>query len=259
MRQGALASVALACFACGCFRALKPALADARVEAGVPVPFGAEGGPDLEWDFGDGATQSGAWVQHAFARAGTYVVRSRRGGDEVAAATVTVHPRPLLRAVPPGATMAIWLPRLKGHLETAVDFLERLTGAETAQRWLENETLGSVAMELAATDRGAVDLDEGLGMFSLPGFDGSVALLGVVDEKRAMDVAVQRLEERGGMARAWADGSIDVKERRAVMSAAEQHGIKKDHPGYHPRSARRRGRRGGLRRPRLPVRGGARR
>lgn len=31
---------------------------------------------------------------------------------------------------------------------------------------------------------------------------------------------------------AWADGSIDVKERRAVMAAAEQEGLEKDHPGY---------------------------
>jgi len=31
---------------------------------------------------------------------------------------------------------------------------------------------------------------------------------------------------------AWADGSIDLKERRAVLAAAEQKGIGTEHPGY---------------------------
>lgn len=31
---------------------------------------------------------------------------------------------------------------------------------------------------------------------------------------------------------AWADGSIDAKERQAVLDAAEQVGIQRDHPGY---------------------------
>jgi hypothetical protein len=31
---------------------------------------------------------------------------------------------------------------------------------------------------------------------------------------------------------AWADGNIDVKERSAVLSAAEQRGLAKDHAGY---------------------------
>ena len=31
---------------------------------------------------------------------------------------------------------------------------------------------------------------------------------------------------------AWADGNIDQKEREAVLAAAEQKGMEKDHPGY---------------------------
>ena len=31
---------------------------------------------------------------------------------------------------------------------------------------------------------------------------------------------------------AWADGSIDAKERVAVLAAAEQQGMEKEHPGY---------------------------
>jgi len=31
---------------------------------------------------------------------------------------------------------------------------------------------------------------------------------------------------------AWADGSVDAKERGAVLAAAEQKGMKKGHPGY---------------------------
>jgi hypothetical protein len=31
---------------------------------------------------------------------------------------------------------------------------------------------------------------------------------------------------------AWADGSVDAAERRAVLAAAEQKGIRKNHPGY---------------------------
>jgi hypothetical protein len=31
---------------------------------------------------------------------------------------------------------------------------------------------------------------------------------------------------------AWADGTIDAKERQAVLDAAEQKGVQKEHPGY---------------------------
>src|ERR1044071_8785588 len=97
--------VVVALVGTGCHRVARPeAGGDRTVEAGGPGGFGSEA-PDaavVTWDFGDGSPpQQGGRVSHAFARAGAYTVRAleKDKKDEVlASATVTVVPRPLLRA-----------------------------------------------------------------------------------------------------------------------------------------------------------------
>ncbi|MBI3185888.1 MAG: PKD domain-containing protein [Myxococcales bacterium] len=182
---------------------------DREVEAGVEVPFGAEAGPALSWDFGDGAGRSsGKRVLHAFGRAGRYTVRAYLGEEEVGRAVVKAGPRPPGRAIPSQAEAALWLPRIAGNLEPAVDFLERVAGAELAQATLERWHLPALAMELAATDAAAIDTEEGLGLFRLPGFDGTVILLGVADGSRALEALVKRLEGQGAAGRQELDRSI---------------------------------------------------
>ena len=75
---------------------------DAEVTATEAMSFSAAGSGDADgtlesyaWDFGDGATATGATVSHAFARSGTYdvqlTVTDDRGATATALRTVTVH------------------------------------------------------------------------------------------------------------------------------------------------------------------------
>ena len=57
----------------------------------------------------------------------------------------------------------------------------------------------------------------------------------LVDRLQELDVSTETLAAISLIpliAVAWADGSIDAKERGAVMAAAEQEGLEKGHPGY---------------------------
>jgi len=57
----------------------------------------------------------------------------------------------------------------------------------------------------------------------------------LLDQLQQLDIGAETLAALSLVpliAVAWADGSIDSKERRAVLSAAEQKGVGTEHPGY---------------------------
>jgi hypothetical protein len=214
-----LSVLALALAASGCHRAAKPELGtDRTVEAGMPVDFGskAKDAPELSWDFGQGASlRKGAHVSHAFARTGTFTVRAldEDGKDELGRVRITVVPRPLLRAVPRRAEAALFVPRLRGNIEPLVDFFERLVGAENAQAALAQAPLVSLVLQSLSGSgeaRGVVDPEEGLGFFTLEGFAGGVALVGVTEPDAALDAVEADIREHGGLARRAEDGSVRI-------------------------------------------------
>ncbi|AKJ05600.1 putative lipoprotein [Archangium gephyra] len=173
---------------------------DRTVEAGVPVGFGSEArdAPEVRWDFGDGSPpQQGARVSHAFPRAGSFQVRALEKDEVVASATVTVVPRPVLRAMPADAEIALFFPQLRGNVEPLVGFFARMLGqAQTRQALEEAPLLSLVLRELRGEPR-LVDPEEGVGFFSLPGFEGTVALLGVTDSEAALEAVVEELRSGG--------------------------------------------------------------
>lgn len=188
----------------GCRRAVRPEVGEARtVEAGVPVGFGSEArdAPVVTWDFGDGTPpEQGARVSHAFPSAGTYTVRALGKGerDEVLdSARVTVVPRPVLRAIPADAEVAVFFPQLRGNVEPLLDFYSRLVGEERARGPLEEAPLLSLVLREPGGEPRVVDFEEGVGFFSLPGFEGTVGLLGVTDPQAALDAVVKELESSG--------------------------------------------------------------
>ncbi|WP_224369260.1 PKD domain-containing protein [Hyalangium versicolor] len=196
-----LSLVAGALLAAGCHHAVKPELgADRTVEAGVPVEFGSaqEGAPEVSWDFGDGApAQKGRHLAHAFPRSGTFAVRALDGATEVGRVQLTVVPRPVLRAIPEDATVAMYVPQLRGSVEPLVDFYARLMGPDTAQRQLEDAPFLPMVLQSLKGDSSKVDPEEGFGLFSVPVFEGTVALLGVTDGKAALDTVIQEFESGG--------------------------------------------------------------
>jgi PKD repeat protein len=171
------------------------------------VGFGSEApdAPVVTWDFGDGSPpQQGGRVSHAFARAGAYTVRAleKDKKDEVlASAMVTVVPRPLLRAIPADAEVAVYFPQLRGNVEPLMGFYSRLLGGNAQAREMLDDTplLSLVLNDLRGEPR-VVDPEEGVGFFSLPGFMGTVALLGVTDTEAATDAVVQELKSSGVIA-----------------------------------------------------------
>ncbi|WNG35357.1 PKD domain-containing protein [Archangium violaceum] len=210
--------VAVALVGPGCRRAVKPEAGEDRtVEAGVPEGFGSEakGAPEVRWDFGDGTPpQLGARVSHAFPRAGTFTVRAlKENKDEVlASATVTVVPRPVLRAIPPDAEVALFFPQLRGNVEPLVDFVSRLLGEAQTRRSLEEAPLLSLVLSDLRGQPRVVDPEEGVGFFSLPGFEGTVALLGVTDTPAALDAVVKELESGGArVSRREPEGSVHLQ------------------------------------------------
>ncbi|WP_224245933.1 PKD domain-containing protein [Hyalangium gracile] len=210
-----LSVVAGGLLAAGCHRAVKPELGpDRTVEAGVPVEFGSaqEGAPDVTWDFGDGTpTQKGPRVSHAFARSGAYAVRALDGTTEVGRAQLTVVPRPLLRAIPEDATVAIYMPRLRGSVEPLVDFFERFVGQDMARRQIEEMPLLPLALRSLKGEATPVDPEEGFGLFSVPAFQGAVMLLGVTEGQAALDSLVRELESKGHPVERRPDGSARIE------------------------------------------------
>jgi hypothetical protein len=197
----AVCLVAVALVGSGCHRAVKPEVGGERtVEAGVPVGFGSEAkdAPAVTWDFGDGTpAQQGTRVSHAFPRVGTYTVRALEKNEVLGSAQVTVVPRPVLRAMPADAEVAIFFAQLRGNVEPLVGFYSRMVGEAQARASLEDAPLLSLVLRELKGEPRVVDPDEGVGFFSLPGFEGTVGLLGVTEPQAALDAVVKELEAGG--------------------------------------------------------------
>lgn len=208
----------------GCHHAVKPELGqDRTVEAGVPVEFGSglKDAPEVTWNFGDGTpVQKAARVSHAFPRAGAFTVQALEGATELAQARITVVPRPVLRAIPGDATVAFFVPQLRGNLQPMVDFYEQLVGPDVARRQLEEAPFLPMMLESAKGDASAVDPDEGFGLFSVPVFEGSVAVLGVTDGAAALEAVVKDFESEGLTVERRPDGSarIELRQSEAVLA-----------------------------------------
>lgn len=160
----------------------------------MAIAFGQVEGRALSWDFGDGSPRAvGVQPRHAFAKGGRYVVQGYDEDFLAERVEVSVVPRPVARAVPQDAEALVWAPSLKDDLGPTVDFLERVAGPGNAQRALEQTWLPALAVELSSGDGSVVDPLEGVGVLMLPGFDGQIALLGVVDGDKAMAALAQKL------------------------------------------------------------------
>ena len=203
-----------------CVRVPPPDLGAPRaVDTGVPISFGSteKNAPALEWDFGDGSPrEASSGAAHAWARAGSYTVNARHDGEVLATVQITAVPRPVERALPAAASGALYLRRPDAALERTVDFFERAFGKAVAAKWISGNPLVKLALELAAPSEreNASDPDEGMGVFTVPGFDGSVGCYGIRDADRALAVAVASVAREGGPS-AWTapDGTSRVRLR----------------------------------------------
>ena len=200
----------------GCHRTVKPeAGGDRTVETGVAVGFGSEapGAPVVTWDFGDGSPQArGAHVSHAFSRQGTYAVRALEGTSPQASAQLTVVPRPVLRAIPDDAEVAVFFPQLRGNVDPMMGFVSHLMGEEQVLRSLEAMPLLGLVLRDSQGEGRVVDADEGLGFFSLPDFEGSVMFLGVTDPQAAQDAVLEELRGRGAtLVRREPQGAVHLR------------------------------------------------
>lgn len=197
----ALCLVAAALVGSGCHRAVKPEVGgDRTVEAGVPVGFGSEArdAPEVTWDFGDGTPPvKGARLSHAFPRAGTYTVRALEKGEALGSAQVTVVPRPVLRAIPADAEVALFFAQLRGNVEPLLSFYSRLMGEAQARASMEQAPMLSLVLRELRGEPQVVDVEEGVGFFSLPGFEGTVGLLGVTEPQASLEAVVKELESGG--------------------------------------------------------------
>ncbi len=189
----------------------------------MPVRFGSPESPEREWDFGDGAPRvTGREVRHAYARGGLYTVRALERGAEAGTVKLVAGPRRVTRATPPTASSLVYLPRMAGNVERAVDFGERALGAAAAQRALMDGVISDVLLEWVAAQsalEGPLDLDEGLGVFALPDA-GSALCFGVVDGAKAISRLSERFAARGTSGRSEPDGSYRLQlgdGRRAAL------------------------------------------
>jgi hypothetical protein len=161
------------------------------------VPFTA---PDpRRWDFGDGTPPAeGAEVRHAFARAGTFVVRGFAGQTLRDELTVVVRPRSALRLVPTDAQWALVARDLE-ELGPAVDFAERLGGADALTTWFDSMPLVAWAFEQSSgAAPGPIDAREGVAVWSWPdASDARLSVVGVTNEQRALEALREWLPSRG--------------------------------------------------------------
>lgn len=193
-----LRAVALLALFAGCHRVVRETKIDGQIDTGALLDFGTPDGPELSWDFGDGSPRAPArQTKHAFHKAGRYLVQGYDGDFLAEKIELIVVPRALIRAAPEDADVLVWLPSLKEDLGQTVDFWERVAGPGNVQRTLEQFWLPALAVELSSGDGSVVDPQEGVGLMMLPGFQGQIALLGVVDAERAMAALAQKLTAAG--------------------------------------------------------------
>jgi hypothetical protein len=171
---------------------------EGAVDTGVLLDFGELDGRELSWDFGDGSPRAGArQARHAFAKGGHWVVQGFDGDFLAVRVDLITIPRALPRAVPEDVEALIWAPSVKEDLGPVVDFFERVGGPGNVQRALEQSWLPALAVELSSGDASVIDPQEGVGVFMLPGFDGQISLLGIVDGDRALQALSVKLVAGG--------------------------------------------------------------
>ncbi len=211
----------------GCHRAVRPVVsAPQEAFAGEPVRFVASGvevddRPGPSWFIDDRRAGQGATVEHAFPSAGVHRVRAELDGDALYSAEITVHPRPVLRAIPQQAAQVTWIPRVQGALESAVDFLERATPSFSAAA--DEDPFLRYALELSAgppPPELGLDPQEGLAAFRLGEVQGSIVAIGVQDDAAAMRSVRRAFEQRGFEAFDAEKGAIALEnaERRIVFA-----------------------------------------
>ncbi len=181
----------LVVLALGCVRPVHVETRETPVEAGLEVPFAADG--VRRWDFGDGAPPTtSAQLTHAFPKAGRYVVRGFEGDSLREQVTVIVSPRSAFHLVPPDVAWAV-ISRGLEDLAPAVDFAERLVGAAATQEWLDRYPLHGWALDQATAGSRWVDPREGLAFFA---WDDS-------DDVRLSVVGITHGPESMGALKAW--------------------------------------------------------
>jgi hypothetical protein len=132
-------------------------------------------------------------------------VRALEGGEERAAVTLEVIQRPVVHAIPQTADGALYLARIRGGLEPAIDFAEKLIGPDPVQRFLESAVLPSVAL-----DDASVEPEGGIGLFTLAGFRGLAGLLAARDAAALSRAVERRFERMGAGLSQNVDGSVRV-------------------------------------------------
>ncbi len=175
----------------GCFRS-HVERRDVPVDTGVVLELGDPQGPQLTWDFGDGSPKVVApAVKKAFARAGHYTVRGTDGDAVRWQIDLDAVPRTVTRALPPDTEWALYSPRLEADFIASLDFFEHVLGPSNLQSLIDGWVLPALAIDPSVLGR-LVDPLEGIGVFTLPGIDATVVLLGVTDEQAALDELLGR-------------------------------------------------------------------
>ncbi|MDP1915146.1 MAG: PKD domain-containing protein [Myxococcales bacterium] len=181
--------------ALSCVRAIREERREQAIDTGQRVPFSAESA--RRWDFGDGSPpREGQVVEHAFAKAGRYVVRAFEKDRVTDRVSVLVQPRDVFRAVAPGAE-AVLVFRTLDEVAPAIDFAERLGSAALAQQLIDRSPILHFILEPGAAGAAALDRAEGAGAYLPAGASALVTFVGVVDDDAALRTFREFLVDHG--------------------------------------------------------------
>ncbi|MGC4117918.1 MAG: PKD domain-containing protein [Myxococcales bacterium] len=164
------------------------ALSFGSAEEQVPV------GTRIRWDFGDGSSAEGPVVAHAWPRAGEYSLKievADERGTRVDQSKVHVARRPPATAVPPNARAAFIVDRFFARIPQHLAVAERVAGAERTRKILEvlEKTLGFDPSRPEQVLASGVDPEEGLALAWLPDDTGTWLIVGIFDERSALEAA----------------------------------------------------------------------
>ncbi|HEY3449619.1 MAG TPA: PKD domain-containing protein [Myxococcales bacterium] len=168
--------------------------------AGLPVSFGpaeqeqVPAGTRILWDFGDGSTAEGPTASHAWRRAGEYTLKIEvvdEKGTRSDQSKVRVARRPPATAVPPSARAALIVDRFFARLPQHLAVAERLAGPERTRKILETleRVLGFDPSRPEQVLASGVDPEEGLALAWMPQDTGTWLIVGIFDERAALEAA----------------------------------------------------------------------
>lgn len=181
--------------ALSCVRAVREERREQAIDTGQRVAFSAESA--RRWDFGDGSPPGeGQVVEHAFAKAGRYVVRAFEKDRVTDRVSVLVQSRDVFRAVAPGAE-AILAFRTLDEVAPAIDFVERLGSAALAQQLIDRSPILHFILEPGAAGAAALDRAEGAGAYLPAGAGALVTFVGVSDDAAALRTFREFLLDHG--------------------------------------------------------------